>query len=50
MDRIVNLDLLSNPANWVIVFLILYVAALSVKVLFQAASDGVSPNLQIPGL
>lgn len=29
MDKIVNLDLLLSPLNWVIVFLILYFLALA---------------------
>lgn len=40
MDRVINFNILSNPANWVIIFLVLYLVALIVSVLFKAASQG----------
>jgi hypothetical protein len=46
MDRIINFNLLSNPANWIIIFLVLYLAALIAHVLFSA-SQGASA-LQLP--
>lgn len=43
MDKIINLDLLSHPANWLIIFLVLYLAALIAKMLHDAAVSGISP-------
>lgn len=40
MDRLINFNILSNPANWVIIFLVLYLVALIANVLFKAASQG----------
>ena len=37
MNKIINFDLLSSPANWVIIFLILYFVALLAQVLYQAS-------------
>lgn len=48
MNAIINLDLLSHPANWVIIFLTLYLLALLAKMLHDAASRGVSP-IPFPG-
>jgi len=36
----INWDILSNPANWLIVFFILYLVALIAHVLYQAATQG----------
>lgn len=37
MNYLVNLELLSNPMNWVIVFLILYGAAIATQLVMQEA-------------
>jgi hypothetical protein len=46
MDRVLNFALIANPANWIIVLLILYVVGLVAKVLFQAAQG--QSILQLP--
>lgn len=43
MDRIVNFNILSNPANWVIIFLVLYLAALVAKIVASAAGSAPIP-------
>ena len=42
MDRVINFNILSNPANWIIIFLVLYLVALFASVMFRAA-QGASP-------
>ena len=37
MEKIINFNLLSNPANWVIIFFVLYLCALIAQVLFNAS-------------
>lgn len=46
MDRLINFGLLSNPANWIIVFLVLYLVALIAHVLTNAAQNGAP--IQLP--
>lgn len=43
MSKIINLELLSHPANWVIIFLTLYFVALLAKTVSDAVYHGVSP-------
>lgn len=43
MNSIVNFSLLSHPANWIIIFLTLYLVALLAKLLYGAITSGVSP-------
>jgi hypothetical protein len=38
MNNIINFDLLSDPLNWVIVFLILYFLALATQYVAQSLS------------
>lgn len=45
MDRVVNWDLISDPKNWLIVFLTLYLVALIAHVLYMSA--GQAP-IQLP--
>lgn len=40
MDRVVNWVILGNPANWIIVFGILYLVALIAHVIVNAAQNG----------
>lgn len=40
MDRVINWAILANPANWLIVFFVLYLAALLAHILYQAAVNG----------
>lgn len=47
MDRFLNFTILSNPMNWVIIILILYLTALLAKIVYNAAG---SAPIQIPGL
>jgi hypothetical protein len=47
MDRIINFNILANPANWVIIFFVLYLAALIAHVMFKAAFEGGSA-IQLP--
>lgn len=44
--RLINWNILGNPANWVIIFLVLYLTALIAKVLVDA-SQGATP-IQLP--
>jgi hypothetical protein len=37
MDHVINLELLGNPVNWVIVFLVLYAAALATHFVMNQA-------------
>ena len=39
MDRIVNWELISDPRNWVIVFIILYLVVLIAHTLYMAAGS-----------
>lgn len=43
---LINWNILSDPRNWIIIFLVLYVVALVVKVLFDAAQG--NTVLQLP--
>jgi len=38
VDKIVNLDLLGEPLNWVIVFIILYALALATQYVAKSAN------------
>lgn len=40
--RLINWTILGNPANWIIIFLVLYLMALVAKVLLDA-SQGATP-------
>jgi hypothetical protein len=40
MDRLINWNIISNPANWLIIFFVLYLVALIAKALMQAAKEG----------
>lgn len=46
MDRVINWNILGNPANWLIVFMILYLVALIAHVLTNAAQNGAP--IQLP--
>lgn len=50
MDRVINWNIISNPANWIIVFFVLYLVALIAHVLYQAAIHGNSAISLPPGL
>jgi len=50
MDRVINFELISNPANWLIVFGVLYLVALIAHTLYEAAVNGNSPLQLPPGL
>lgn len=39
MDHVINWELISNPKNWVIVFLTLYLVALIAHMISSAASN-----------
>ena len=43
MENIINLKLLSNPINWVIIFLTLYFVALLVQMIYTASTTGQTP-------
>ena len=45
MDRIINFNILANPLNWVIIFLILYLTALIAKVIYGASTNA---PIQLP--
>jgi hypothetical protein len=47
MENIINFNILRNPANWVIIFFVLYLAALVAHVMFEAAFNGGSA-IQLP--
>jgi hypothetical protein len=40
MDKVINWELIKNPYNWVIVFLILYFVALLARIVMTAAEGG----------
>ena len=44
-----NIRLLAHPANWIIIFLVLYLCALCAHVVFTAATTGQSP-IPFPGV
>lgn len=46
MDRVINWPLIGNPANWIIVFGILYLVALIAHVIVNAAQNGAP--IQLP--
>ena len=48
MESIVNTELLSNPANWIIIFIVLYLVALIMRVIIQSATT--NPPISLPGL
>ena len=48
--KILNVELVSNPFNWVIVFLVLYFAALLAHMVAAAASDAPIKLPKIAGL
>jgi hypothetical protein len=39
MPRLINFDLISNPLNWAIVFMMLFIAGIAVALLNKAGSD-----------
>ena len=39
MDRLINWNIISNPANWIIIFLVLYFLALLAKVVYDASAS-----------
>jgi CDP-diglyceride synthetase len=43
MGSVINFDLISHPANWIIIFLTLYLLVLLAKILHDAANSGVTP-------
>lgn len=43
MDRIINLDLLLNPLNWIIVGLMLAIALFGLNLITGSASSGSNP-------
>lgn len=43
MDKIINFQLLANPANWLIIFLIAYLSALLANMVYTAATTGQVP-------
>lgn len=45
MDRVVNFQILSNPLNWIIIFLVLYLVALIAKLLVGASTNA---PIQLP--
>jgi hypothetical protein len=45
MDRVINFNILANPANWLIVFFVLYLVALIAQVLAEAATNGAPISL-----
>jgi len=45
MDRVVNWELISDPRNWVIVFIVLYLVALIAHTLYLSAG---SAPIQLP--
>jgi hypothetical protein len=45
MDRVVNWELISNPANWLIVFVTLYLVALIAHLLYSASAGA---PIQLP--
>lgn len=49
MNNFLNFNILGNPANWLIVFFVLYLVALVAHVLYGAAANG-SPLQLPPGL
>lgn len=51
MDKILNWDLISNPANWLIVFLVLYMVALMAHIIAASAGGApiLFPNISIGG-
>lgn len=46
MDRVLNFNILGNPANWLIVFGVLYLVALIAHVIVNAAQNGAP--IQLP--
>jgi hypothetical protein len=40
MDRVINWELIQNPMNWVIIFLVLYFVALLARIVYTAATAG----------
>lgn len=45
MEHVVNWELISDPRNWVIVFIVLYLVALIAHVLYMSAG---SAPIQLP--
>lgn len=41
--RLLNWELMANPANWIIIFLVLYLCTLLARMLYDAAIHGASP-------
>lgn len=42
MDRVININLISNPLNWVSVVLIVAIAGYALALLFPTAEDKVT--------
>lgn len=49
MPHLINWNILAHPANWIIIFLILYLTALIAKILLQASAGETAISLP-PGL
>lgn len=49
MPRLINWNIIGNPANWVIIFFVLYLVALVAKVLVDASQGNTAISLP-PGL
>jgi hypothetical protein len=47
MERVINWDIISNPMNWVIIFLTLYLVALIAHMIGSASS---SAPIALPSL
>jgi hypothetical protein len=45
MEHVVNWELISNPFNWIIVFIVLYLVALIAHLLFTASATA---PIQLP--
>lgn len=50
MNNIINWNILSSPANWLIIFLVLYLLGLLAHVLYEAAANGNTPLTLPQGL
>lgn len=46
MDRVINWTIIGNPANWIIVFFVLYLVSLIAHVLYQASQGQTA--IQLP--
>jgi hypothetical protein len=45
MDRVINWAIIGNPANWLIVFFVLYLVSLIAKVLYEATQGQTAISL-----